>query len=152
MKRIFRKMIVTLVRAPKKLFLIDGVGALLTAILLLTIRTQYQQDFGMPANVLSFLILMAGVFCSYSFGCFFLAHNRWRFFLKIIAIANLLYACTTGFLILYFNREMTPFGLTYFSLEIGVILALVMIELKVLQESKEQTLQSKTEKYEHFKP
>jgi hypothetical protein len=152
MKRIFRKMIVTLVRSPKKLFLIDGVGALLTAILLLTIRTQYQQDFGMPANVLSFLILMAGVFCSYSFGCFLLVRKQWQSFLKFIAIANFLYACSTCFLIFYLNQTITTLGVIYFSLEIGVILALVIIELKVLQESKEQTLQSKTEKYEHFKP
>jgi hypothetical protein len=146
MRYTFRRMIATWVRSPKKLFLLDGIGALLTAILLLIIRTAFREDFGMPANILGFLILIACIFCSYSFGCFFLIHNHWRFFLRIITIANLLYACTTGFLILYFNREMTSLGLTYFTLEIGVILALVIIELKVLLKSKERLLQTKQER------
>lgn len=152
MRDSFRMMIVHLINSPKRLFLVDSTGAMLTAILLLTIQTGFQRDFGMPANILGFLLLAACSFCIYSISCYFLIQDRWRPFLKIIAIANLLYACTTCSLILCFYQEMTRLGVIYFSLEISIILLLVLIEFRVFLKSKEQTPQTKTEKYEHFKP
>ena len=94
----------------KKLFLIDGLGALLSAFLLGVILVRWEPVFGMPAKVLYPLAAIAGVFAIYSLSChFFLTQNRGRF-LKGIAVANLLYCCLTLTLVVYFYSQLTVLG------------------------------------------
>lgn len=48
--------------------------------------------------------------------------------MKIIATANLLYCCLTAGLIVVYYQELTVWGLTYFVLEMAVIVVLAAIE------------------------
>ena len=76
---------------PKILFLIDGLGALLTAFFLFVILRTFNEYFGMLQTTLTYLSLIAVIFCLYSITCFFLLSDNWKPFLRVISIANLLY-------------------------------------------------------------
>ncbi|MCO6487363.1 MAG: hypothetical protein J5I98_03045 [Phaeodactylibacter sp.] len=115
---------------PRKLFLIDGLGALLSAFLLGVVLVWWEPVFGMPPKVLYPLAAIAGVFAVYSLSCcFFLTQNR-RPFLRGIAVANLLYCCLTLGLVFYFYPQLTALGVAYFLVEITVVLILAGVELK----------------------
>jgi hypothetical protein len=124
-----------LTSTPKRLFLIDGFGAFLTAFLLFAILRTFNEYIGMPMTTLNFLSIIALIFSVYSFCCFFLVNNNWRPFLRAISIANLLYCCLTAGLVIYNYPRLTILGLTYFFLEIVVICVLVFVEVNVLTAS-----------------
>jgi thiol:disulfide interchange protein len=70
-KRI-QQLITQLSAHPKRLFLIDGLGAFLTAFMLGVVLANFESSFGMPLKTLYFLSFLAGLFCLYSFFCYFL--------------------------------------------------------------------------------
>ena len=115
---------------PKRLFLIDSLGAVLTAFMLGVVLVQFEQVFGMPRRVLYVLSLAACGFAAYSFLCYLFAGKNWRPFLTVIAIANLLYCFVTLGLVAYLWEQLTALGVAYFLGEIVVIVILVAIELK----------------------
>lgn len=119
---------------PKTVFLIDELGAVLTAILLMTIRT-YNEYFGMPRKTLTILSIVALIFAIYSFSCFLFSHNNSQKLLRPIIVANLTYCILTLGLVIYFYNRLTILGLAYFTGEILIICGLVHIELKTLKES-----------------
>lgn len=118
-----------LIANPKRLFLIDSLGAFITAFFLSTVLIRMEKDFGMPRRVLTPLSLLACVYAIYSLGCYFFAGRYWRRFLKLIAIANLIYCCITMVVVLLFYRLLTTIGLVYFLGEIIIIGGLVFIEV-----------------------
>lgn len=126
-------MLKTLTTKPKTIFLIDGLGAMLTAILLAFVLTNFEVYFGMPVNVLHCLAAVACVFMLYSLACYALLKSRWRSFLRIIMVANLLYCGLTIALVWYYYSRLTPLGIIYFLLECLVIISLVWLENRVHQ-------------------
>ena len=117
---------------PKRLFLIDSLGAFLTAFLLGVILTRYEAYFGMPGKVLYPLSILAFVFCLYSMGCYFWVRSHWRPFLKAIALANLTYCLLTTGLVVSLYQSLTILGILYFSGELIVIGVLTYIELSAV--------------------
>ena len=117
---------------PKRLFGIDSLGALLSAIFLGVVLTKYEDYFGMPLTVLYALSLVAFLFAIYSFCCYLLIKRHWRPYLKIITFLNTLYACVTMGFVIYYYQTLTLWGLTYFLLEFMVLMALISIERKAL--------------------
>lgn len=116
---------------PKLIFLIDGLGALLSTFLLGFVLIELQNLFGMPAEVLHFLATIASIFALYSFICAFCINKNWRFFLKIIAIFNLSYCILTFFLVYANQIFLTNLGVIYFSIEIIIITILALFEIKL---------------------
>lgn len=116
---------------PKRLFLLDGLGALLSALFLGVLLANFEEMFGMPPNVLYRLSLLACVFAVYSLWCSFFAVGKWSLLLRVIAIANLLYCCLTIGCVVVFSQHLTLLGIVYFVLEVMVIGVLITIELKV---------------------
>ena len=114
---------------PRKLFLIDSFGALITALLLSLVLARFEDTFGMPRKVLYILSGMAGVYCIYSFLCYWHLKNNWSPYLKIIATANLIYCGLTMVLMFYFYQSLTILGLLYFIGEIIIITILALTEL-----------------------
>lgn len=96
------------------LFLIDGLGALLSAFLLCVILVRFESTFGMPRNALYMLLIIACIFAIYSFMNYLLPKKNRKPYLKIIGYANLLYSCLTAGLTLYFISELTNLGLIFF--------------------------------------
>jgi hypothetical protein len=125
-----------LINNPKTIFLIDGFGALLTAIILLAILMPFQDFFGMPKDILTFLSLIALAFAIYSFCCYFFLIGNWKPFLFGISIANFLYCCLTLGLVYFFYSELTVLGVGYFLAEVVVVMGLVLVEWKLIVNSE----------------
>jgi hypothetical protein len=120
-----------LITNPKKIFLVDAVGALLTAFNLFAVLRTFNEHVGMPKNVLMLLSGVALVFFIYSTSCCLVLTQNRKQYLKLIAIANLLYCLLTIGLVLYYWQTIKVLGLVYFSVEVLVIFILVYFELKV---------------------
>ena len=127
-----RSMINQLTSNPKKLFLIDGLGAFLTAFFLLEILARFQEYFGMPITIIYFLSAAACIYMMYSICCYLFVFSDWHPYLKAITIANIIYCCVTITLVIYFFQNLTMLGLIYFLIEIIVMSSLILLELTVL--------------------
>jgi hypothetical protein len=118
------------------LFLIDSLGAVLTAFFLFVLMRPFNEYIGIPETVLTFLSVIAICFCVYSATCFLFLKGRRTPFIRLIGIANLLYcALTTGLLIKYFPL-LKIIGTIYFLIEIIIICVLGYVELNVATEIK----------------
>ncbi len=118
---------------PKTLFLVDCFGAFTTAFLLFAILRTFNEYVGLPKIILTYLSIIAAIFCMYSGICFLWLRENWQPFLKVISIANLLYSCLTLCLLIYYRNSLTIFGIVYFLGEIMVVCGLVFIELNILK-------------------
>lgn len=114
----------------RRLFLIDGLGACLSAAALGLLLAPRASWVGLPAPLLYGLGGIAGVFALYSLGCWRLLRGSGRPFLAGIAAANLAYALLTAGLVIRFRGQLTALGLVYFLLELAVLAVLVRAELR----------------------
>jgi len=118
---------------PKKVFLIDGFGALLTALLLFFVLRTFNTFFGLSKSTFEYLSLLALAFSVYSFCCFFLIASIWKPYLRIICIANILYCLLTLGIVFYYYRSISVFGIAYFLGEITVICVIVFLEISIIK-------------------
>lgn len=118
---------------PRRIFLIDSLGALVTAFLLSFVLAPYERFFGMPRAVLYDLASVACVFALYSACCYFFAGKSWRICLKIIALANGIYGCATLVLAVCYYHSLHLGGLAYFFLESLVMSALLWLEYALIK-------------------
>jgi O-antigen/teichoic acid export membrane protein len=121
---------------PRKVFLLDGIGALATALLLLALVAPLEGFFKMPATMVYKLAILAVAFAIYSLCCWYANPKQWKIYLAIIASANLLYCLLTLALVLYHWHTISVWGIAYFLGEMMVIIMLVVIETRVLHTTK----------------
>lgn len=114
----------------KRLFLIDGFGALVSALFLGVILVGLGAKIGMPKNVLYLLAVLPIFFAIYSFSCYFFLKAQSGPFLKGIAILNLLYSFLTIGLLFLYDHNLTFLGWTYFVVELMVLAVLIFLEFK----------------------
>lgn len=119
---------------PKTIFLIDGIGAAVSAFFLGIVLTAFEPFFGMPKWILIFLSSIAVLFATYSFSCYFFVKRNSQRFLQIIAFSNFIYCLVTSGMIVGFYEKLTSIGLGYFLIEIALIFSLVFLEFKVLKQ------------------
>lgn len=124
-----------LAKKSRSIFLIDGLGATITVLLLLLLVAGCHSFFGMPILVVYILAGMATIFMAYSLGCFFTNQSITRF-LPLIIIANTVYCTATAVLLVYYHQYLSWAGFAYFIGEILVILALVYIEIQLWHKEK----------------
>lgn len=117
-------------KIPKRLFLIDSLGAVVSAFFLGVILVRFESAFGMPVNVLYLLTFAACVFAIYSATCYLKTPANWQPFLKTIALVNLTYTCLTIGLMIHFYEKLTLLGLAYFVGELAIVITVAGIELK----------------------
>lgn len=115
----------------RKIFLLDGIGGLITSFMLFFILRNFEEYFGMPGNVLIWLSALGLVYGIYSLSCYFFVRKNLNKFLKIIAVANIIYCVITGLLIYVHYNSLTSLGVIYLVVEIFIILGLVRMELKL---------------------
>lgn len=114
----------------KKLLLIDGIGACITALLLSQVLTRFEPLFGMPKEVLFVLAAVAVCFAVYDAACYFLIKSNHSPALKPIMTANAIYCMVTfGLVIIHFDT-LTWLGIAYFIGEIALVSALIFIEYR----------------------
>lgn len=116
---------------PRILFLIDGFGAMLSAFLLGVVLVQFEPFFGIPRSTLYFLASLPCVFAVYDFSCYLSLRKNLSPFLKAIAIANLFYCCLSLGLAIYHRQVLTISGWIYILVEIGIVIFLATVELRI---------------------
>jgi len=121
---------------PKKLFLIDGTGAIISAILLGLVLVQFEEFFGIPRPTLYVLALFPILFALYDLYCFFKEPQSINVFLKGIAIMNLLYCILSLGLAIFHHQTLTLFGWIYILLEVLIVIALANLEYRVARRFK----------------
>lgn len=139
MNRIINKLINHLAEKPKTLFLIDSLGAMLTAFFLFVIMRTFEEYFRMPKTVLIYFSIIAGCFCIYSTACFLFLKRRWTPFIRLIGFANSFYCVLTIGLLIKYYPLLTRIGATYFLIEIVIICALSYVELNVATKIKKHS-------------
>lgn len=117
----------------KNIFLIDGIGAVITALMLAFVLPRF--GIGLPSPILEALAIVAAFFGLYSLGCFLAKATR-LVWLTLIIAANTIYCAVTAVVVVLFFGQLNIFGVLYFSGEILVIMILVVFEIKVLKSSK----------------
>ena len=131
MNGIMKKLIKHFSENQKTLFLIDSIGAFITAFSLLVIVRQFNEYFGIPKNQLTYLSIIAVLFSIYSGACFFFLKGGTNPFLKLIGVANIIYCALTIGLLINYKPSLTILGITYFLFEIIIICGLSFIEINV---------------------
>jgi len=123
----------------KKLFLLDGLGAILSAFLLGVVLVKLESYFGIPVPTLYVLAALPCFFAIYDFYCYFKIEKKLEEFLKVIAITNLLYCCLSLVLAFYHYQEISYLGCIYIIGEIIIVVILAIIELKAVKKYSKQT-------------
>ncbi|TGM45482.1 hypothetical protein [Leptospira vanthielii] len=116
---------------PRYIFLVDGFGAILSAALLALVLPLFLNLLGMPLETLYILSILPVVYSIYSLLCYFLDPFQWKFYLRVIAIANFLYCLVTMVYLILNLEQTTIFGELYFVLEMIVVAGLATFELKI---------------------
>jgi hypothetical protein len=127
------KLIRRLAREPRKLFLLDGIGAMVSFFALVLIEEFFSDLFGMPKSTLTFLAGIAVCLFAYSTLCFLLLKKNYAPYSLGITLANSAYCLLTMGLTAYFYSQLTALGVAYFILEIIVIFILVYTEWRVFR-------------------
>lgn len=131
MINVLRTTINYLTNKPKILFLTDASGAMLTTLLLFVVLRNFNEYFGLPKTILTFLSIISMCLCLYSTACFFFLKANWTPFIRIISYANLLYCVLIIGLLMTYNSVITTFGIVYFLVEVIIVCLLVYVELKI---------------------
>ena len=116
---------------PKHIFLIDGLGAALSALLLVLLIGRFDSFFGMPKPVIDNLSLLPIAFSVYSLSGYFWNPKHWQVLLKMIAVANILYCCLSLGLVIYHFEHLTIYGILYFLIEKIIVMTLAFVEWKL---------------------
>lgn len=126
------KNVITIVEQnPKKLFLIDGFGAILSAFLLGIVLVKLEVLFGIPPSTLYILAAIPLLYVAYDFYSYIKTSQKAGLLLKGIAVLNLIYCCISLGLAFYHSTTITNLGWVYIVIEILVILLLAILEFSV---------------------
>jgi len=117
--------------SPKQIFLLDAMGALITAFLTGIILTYFYPYFGMPIKECYFLGTVAVLFFIYSFTCAVLLKENHAPFIKFIAISNGIYTLITTGLVIYHFTILTKLGVSYFVVETFVVSFVIALEWRL---------------------
>lgn len=120
---------------PKRIFLIDALGALLTTFLLFGVLAQFELYFGMPKHVLYLLASIAFCLFIFSLGSYKLIKVNWKPFLRILITFNSAYLMLSIGLIIKYSIVLTELGWIYFILEFIVIGILIYVEYMILSKN-----------------
>jgi len=118
------------------IFLIDGLGAVITAFFLFAVLRPFETYFGMPKDVLEVLSLIALFLAMYSFACFLFYDKISPKYLLPIIIANTSYSLLTAVMVFFNFNRLTFLGFSYFVVEIVIICGIVYFELEAFKRSR----------------
>ncbi len=116
---------------PKKLLIIDGVGAIISAFLLGVVLVKFENIFGIPKQTLYILASLPVLFAIYDLYAFKQENNKIYMFIKNIALLNILYCFILIGFAFYHIETIKFFGWIYIIVEIFIVAILASIELKI---------------------
>lgn len=114
----------------KKLFILDLIGAAISALLLGVVLVKYNHLIGMPIHILRLLATLAIIFMLYDSACLLLQKADRKPHLRIIAFANLGYVVLSLILLVRHSATLTTLGYVYFILEKIILVIISSVELK----------------------
>lgn len=114
---------------PKKLLLIDGIGAAVTSIVTGLILTTVVET-GLPTTWLYALAAIAAMFACFDLYAYFAAHDAW-WPLATIGALNLIYCVITMIICIACASSVTAMATVYFALEMMVVAPLALWELAI---------------------
>lgn len=116
---------------PKKVFLLDAGGAILSAFLLGVVLVEWSYLVGIPKETLYLLAALPCLFVLYDLYAFRLKTEMLPSYLKGIVFMNVSYCLLSVGMACYHWNSITFLGWTYLLIEILIILALSRFEWKV---------------------
>lgn len=117
----------------RTLFLVDALGAGISALSLGVVIPLLNNYFGMPFLILYLLAFVACALFVFSFFNYLFRQQNQSHNLKRVAFANLTYCFLTAVILLFYFRDLTVLARVYFIGEVAVILLLVRMELKAVK-------------------
>ncbi|MNL52718.1 hypothetical protein D3C87_1759160 [compost metagenome] len=121
----------------RNIFLLDGVGALVSATFTGIVLPFFAQWIGLPLWFLYCLAVLPLTYGIYSLSCYWLIKAIRPFMLKAIIIANLFYCFISG-VVIFVYPGLTVWGRLLLTGEILIVLGVVLIELKVYRNAFSQ--------------
>lgn len=115
-------------RNPKRLFLIDGIGALVSAAMLGLVLVRFEAFFGMPEQALMLLAAAPIGFALYDIVSYLTASRHTAILLKGISLLNVGYCGFSVALLVKHADQLTTWGWLYFVGELLIVLTLAGIE------------------------
>ena len=128
-----RKAIDALNRAPKKWFLVDGIGAAFSALLAGAVLVHFEEYLGMPSPALFKLALAACLIIIYDIHHFLrkdLSPRLLRQRLRVLASTNAAYVLLSLAFAYNHRVKLTAAGWGYILLEGVVVMSLAVMEYK----------------------
>ncbi len=116
---------------PKNLFLIDGLGALLSIFLLGFVLVKLEPYFGIPVSTLYILAGLPVFFALYDLYCYLKEPENTSAFLKGIAILNLSYCVLSIGFAIHHSNVIKNLGWVYIILEVLILIVLATIQLRI---------------------
>ncbi len=117
-------------RNPRNVFLFDGFGAIVSAMMVGVVLVILNEFIGMPVRVLYLMAGLAASYAIYSLSCYFFFPENWRSFMKGIAGLNLLYCLVSIFFVVSHFESLTQLGVAYFVVEKIILILIVRLEVK----------------------
>ena len=117
----------------RTIFVLDGIGAMVSVLLLGVVLPHLHGWIGMPIQVLRWLTLWPVCCLLYDVYCYGFADLKEPRWLRGIMFANAAYCPFTMLLVVLHFSELTTLGVLYFLLEVPVILGLVYYEQTVFR-------------------
>ncbi len=123
----------------KNIFILDAVGALISAACLGIVLPMMQNWVGLPVTTLYFLSMFPMLFAVYSLSCFYYVDHANPKWLNIISTLNTLYCILTFSILCFHWNDVQNFGALYFISEIIIVLWVVAVERKIIIQLKEKS-------------
>jgi hypothetical protein len=123
-------------KKPMLILLVDGLGAILTT-LLLVFLVPILDPFWVNLNPFyTILPLISGILAFTSLATFFFFKTNWLIYLRFVVTANIGYCLFSLFILVFDWNYVSILVITYFSLEILIVLLLVYLELTIISAHK----------------
>lgn len=117
-----------LVFQPRRLLLIDCVGAIVSAILLGVVLVRWADLVGMPVGSLYFLAVFPVLFAVYDMVCLLKVKGSFATCLKVIALLNFSYCVISISILCLHWKQLTWIGRCYFVVELVIVVVLGRVQ------------------------
>jgi FtsH-binding integral membrane protein len=118
------------VQRPERLWWIDGVGAMISAVSLGVVLPLVQPWIGMPTQTLYFLAIIPIFFALFDGFSWQQPSSKWPRRLKWIASANFSYCLLSLMMVAIHFPDLTVWGIAYFGGECLIVATLSVVEWK----------------------
>lgn len=114
----------------RKLFLLDGCGALVTALMLMLVLPKLDLLTGIDPDMITVMVLIAFLLAALSLTFFFTYNQQSYKVLQVVGISNLLYSGIVLVVLIAYGSSMKPLGIGYFILEGCIVAILGLAEIR----------------------